>query len=546
MRHNAFSPLKSLDCLSRIYPIKGAVVVGSGMGQGPWFELFQQQSVSDVALIDGSAQCVRHLENVYADQMDWQIHQLVFSDKPGEEPFYHLSSSLESGLLPAEQLQEIWPNIKTREEQICEVVTLGAFLQTLPFKVNWLIVDCLPAWRILGGENISLEGFDVIVVRSASVEPSVFDVDCGQVKALFQRNGFACVGSEPERNPALCHDVYVKDIAYLSASIDHLAGTLRRVESEKNLACEKAKTAGQQASVQIAELQENVEQLQEARDEQARLAQERQDLLDHAGSKEALKIELKELLAAELKATTPAPYGHNRLLTRELNKSLVEFGTNTLGLAHLKSAYIDYLGVKALEIEKSCIGRLATTVQDAVVRQLVAEAVEAEQLTILEIGSLYGVGLAILYNHAITHFREVRIAGLDPFDGFYGNALDPALNQVVNDRTFIRNMRLANVSEDDYRIIKFYSTQSEALEAAKELGINLLIIDGDHSFEGVKYDFDTYFPLLQPGGYVIFDDYNAEEWPGVQKFIDDDVKSATDFEYLGFFSRTAVGRKSFS
>lgn len=161
----------------------------------------------------------------------------------------------------------------------------------------------------------------------------------------------------------------------------------------------------------------------------------------------------------------------------------------------------------------------------------------------MEIGALYGVSLAILYNHAITRFSDTKVACLDPFDGYYGHALDAVLNQPVNDLTFIRNMTLANIPKADYSIIKHYSTAPEALEAARSLPFNLLIIDGDHSFDGVKYDFDNYFPLLQPGGYVIFDDYNAKEWPGVQHFIDEELRKAPDFEYLGFISRTAVGRK---
>ncbi|MEJ2125842.1 MAG: class I SAM-dependent methyltransferase, partial [Alphaproteobacteria bacterium] len=171
------------------------------------------------------------------------------------------------------------------------------------------------------------------------------------------------------------------------------------------------------------------------------------------------------------------------------------------------------------------------------------ECVQGDSICILEIGALYGVSLAILYNHAITRFSSAKVVCLDPFDGYYGKALDAALNQPVNDLTFIRNMRLANVPDSDYCVIKQYSTKPEALASAKELSINLLIIDGDHSYEGIKYDFDNYFPLLQPGGYVIFDDYNAKEWPGVQKFIDEDVKKTTDFEYIGSISRTAVGRK---
>lgn len=36
--------------------------------------------------------------------------------------------------------------------------------------------------------------------------------------------------------------------------------------------------------------------------------------------------------------------------------------------------------------------------------------------------------------------------------------------------------------------------------------IDLLFIDGDHSYAGVKADFDTYAPLVRPGGLVAFHD----------------------------------------
>jgi hypothetical protein len=256
-----------------------------------------------------------------------------------------------------------------------------------------------------------------------------------------------------------------------------------------------------------------------------------------------LKDEIKAEVNADIKANNPNPYAHNRTLTPALNKSLRDFAERNLKREGLKPAYIDYLAAKSIQIERNCVGRLATTVQDAIARQLVAECVEGDSICILEIGALYGISLAILYNHVITRFVSARVICLDPFDGYYGKALDAVLNQPVNDLTFIRNMRLSNVPEQDYGLIKHYSTDPAALPAARELLINLLIIDGDHSYEGVKYDFDTYFPLLQPGAHVIFDDYNAKEWPGVQKFIDEELQKAPDFEYLGAISRTAVGRK---
>jgi len=36
--------------------------------------------------------------------------------------------------------------------------------------------------------------------------------------------------------------------------------------------------------------------------------------------------------------------------------------------------------------------------------------------------------------------------------------------------------------------------------------IDLLFIDGDHSYKGVKQDFDNYYQLVKKGGYVIFHD----------------------------------------
>jgi cephalosporin hydroxylase len=268
------------------------------------------------------------------------------------------------------------------------------------------------------------------------------------------------------------------------------------------------------------------------------------DLSLPAHSISALKQGIKAEIQADIRSNNPNPYAHNRTLTPALNKSLRDFGAAQLGLKDIKPAYIDYLATKAIQLEKNCVGRLATTVQDAVARQLVAEClVTQDRYVVLEIGALYGISLAILYNHLITRYPSVQVVCLDPFDGYYGQAIDAVLNQPVNDLTFLRNMRLANVPERDHQVIKRYSTDPEAIRAAEHLGIDLLIIDGDHSYEGVKFDFEHYFPYLKPGGYVIHDDYNAKEWPGVQQFVDEDLPRFKDYEHLGSISRTAVGRK---
>ena len=263
-------------------------------------------------------------------------------------------------------------------------------------------------------------------------------------------------------------------------------------------------------------------------------------IVESEGNTKEGNVSTKQILK---KVSKPNPYAHNRDLTSDLNEQLREFASQILGLKNIKSTYIDYLALKSIQIERNCVGRLATTVQDAITRQLVLECLPFSKVSILEIGALYGISLAILYNHAITRHAYVKIICLDPFDGYYGQAHDAVLNQPVNELSFIRNMHLANIPNSSYQIIKHYSTSPDALIEAKNLTCNLLIIDGDHSYDGVKFDFENYFKILEPGGYVIIDDYNAKEWPGIQKFVDEDLKKFPDFEFIGSFSRSAIGKK---
>ncbi|WP_019616970.1 class I SAM-dependent methyltransferase [Psychromonas ossibalaenae] len=61
--------------------------------------------------------------------------------------------------------------------------------------------------------------------------------------------------------------------------------------------------------------------------------------------------------------------------------------------------------------------------------------------------------------------------------------------------------------------------------------IDLLFIDGDHTYDGVKADWDSYSPMLQKGSVVVFHDIGWAE--GVRKVIDEDViGNVSSFESL--------------
>lgn len=64
--------------------------------------------------------------------------------------------------------------------------------------------------------------------------------------------------------------------------------------------------------------------------------------------------------------------------------------------------------------------------------------------------------------------------------------------------------------------------------------VDIVFIDGDHSYEGCKGDIEAWLPNLKPGGLLLIHDYNKESlvfdpqlhphpkpWPGVNKAVDE-------------------------
>jgi predicted O-methyltransferase YrrM len=53
--------------------------------------------------------------------------------------------------------------------------------------------------------------------------------------------------------------------------------------------------------------------------------------------------------------------------------------------------------------------------------------------------------------------------------------------------------------------------------------LDVLFIDGDHSYEGVKHDLDNYGHLVAPGGRIILHDVLSGYDPGVRQAFDEYV-----------------------
>lgn len=69
-------------------------------------------------------------------------------------------------------------------------------------------------------------------------------------------------------------------------------------------------------------------------------------------------------------------------------------------------------------------------------------------------------------------------------------------------------------------VIRGNSTHSAVLDQVRDvvdIPVDLLFIDGDHSYEGVKADYENYRSFVRPGGLIAFHDICAhKDYPDVR------------------------------
>jgi len=79
--------------------------------------------------------------------------------------------------------------------------------------------------------------------------------------------------------------------------------------------------------------------------------------------------------------------------------------------------------------------------------------------------------------------------------------------------------------------IEFYDTDSGTFLRNNQDMFDVIFIDGDHSYDGVKSDYLGSLPFLKENGYVIFHDINSIGCPGVVQLWDE-IKHSNCFEFV--------------
>ena len=99
------------------------------------------------------------------------------------------------------------------------------------------------------------------------------------------------------------------------------------------------------------------------------------------------------------------------------------------------------------------------------------------------------------------------------------------------------NVMNANIVNKNLTLLCANTTSPETIKKAEMLGpYDLIFIDADHSYDGVKKDFNNYKSFLNNNGVIAFHDVANPDWPGVKKLFDEIIKS-NKYEYKLFISK---------
>lgn len=141
-------------------------------------------------------------------------------------------------------------------------------------------------------------------------------------------------------------------------------------------------------------------------------------------------------------------------------------------------------------------------------------------LSVLEIGSWEGRS-AIFFLNYLPH---CRITCVDTFRGSPEHLLRPAW---ADQLPHIEARFDANLAEFGTRVEKVKSMSRSALRqfSVERRVFELVLVDGSHSSEDVRADAELAWPMVSPGGIVIFDDYAWAHFPDPAKLPRDGIDS---------------------
>ena len=143
---------------------------------------------------------------------------------------------------------------------------------------------------------------------------------------------------------------------------------------------------------------------------------------------------------------------------------------------------------------------------------------------VVELGTHYGVSFFSFCEAAKLFSQDSFIYAVDTWEGDKQAGI---YTEKVYDK--VKEYQESNYSSMS-RMIR--STFDEASIHFKDKSIDMLHIDGLHTYEAVKHDFELWKTKLGQGGTILFHDWNVREGDFGVWQLWEELKSSGDFQYV--------------
>ncbi|MFJ6939253.1 class I SAM-dependent methyltransferase [Streptomyces sp. NPDC101132] len=199
-----------------------------------------------------------------------------------------------------------------------------------------------------------------------------------------------------------------------------------------------------------------------------------------------------------------------------------------------------------VELESRGVGRIAGSTVNILGKLTTTPLLGPPNGEILEIGTLYGLFAGGMARQLLRRGLGYRLTIVDPIAPVQLQpgveiSRDPSGTPISED-VVRANLLLAGVHPDRLRLHRGFSQDPAVREALSDRRYGVIVIDGDHSEEGVARDLEWAEEIAATGAVVVLDDYGDARWPGVQAAADAHLAGRTRLRLVGTVATSAFLR----
>jgi hypothetical protein len=235
---------------------------------------------------------------------------------------------------------------------------------------------------------------------------------------------------------------------------------------------------------------------------------------------------------------------NSRLVTKSALRGLADQITAVTGVEDAYGRLVQAYRM-LFELELRGVGRLAGGANNVLGKLTTTPLLTPPNGEVLEIGTLFGLFSGGMARQITRIGLEYELTIVDPLAEVQLQTTNPrpdSSGSPVTETVVRANLALAGVEPSRLRLIKGFSGDSEVQAAISDRRYGVVIIDGDHSAEGVAVDLEFAEKVTATDGIVVLDDYGDQNWPGVEEAVGKHLAGSTRFELIGIVATSAFLR----